>query len=109
VPARDVQTILGHTRISTTLEIYTPTSQPAVTHSPGYMDCLTRVRIDPLLQTTATNGSATILDQGVCLVELGTRYSNRADLRGNQFAGGVSRGSLYEKQWYPDGCVSVSG
>ena len=29
VPARDAQTILGHTRISTTLEIYTDTSDPA--------------------------------------------------------------------------------
>jgi integrase len=29
VPARDAQTILGHTRISTTLEIYTDTGDPA--------------------------------------------------------------------------------
>jgi integrase len=29
VPARDAQTILGHTRISTTLEIYTDTDEPA--------------------------------------------------------------------------------
>jgi integrase len=29
VPARDAQTILGHTRISTTLEIYTHTDEPA--------------------------------------------------------------------------------
>ena len=29
VPARDAQTILGHTRISTTLEIYTDTDGPA--------------------------------------------------------------------------------
>ena len=29
VPARDAQTILGHTRISTTLEIYTNTDEPA--------------------------------------------------------------------------------
>jgi integrase len=28
-PARDAQTILGHTRISTTLEIYTDTDEPA--------------------------------------------------------------------------------
>jgi integrase len=29
VPARDAQTILGHTRISTTLEIYTDTDEEA--------------------------------------------------------------------------------
>lgn len=29
VPARDAQTILGHTRISTTLEIYTNTDEEA--------------------------------------------------------------------------------
>ncbi len=29
VPARDAQTILGHTRISTTLEIYTDTDEAA--------------------------------------------------------------------------------
>jgi integrase len=29
VPARDAQTILGHTRISTTMEIYTQTDDPA--------------------------------------------------------------------------------
>ena len=29
VPARDAQTILGHTRISTTLEIYTDTDEQA--------------------------------------------------------------------------------
>jgi integrase len=29
VPVRDAQTILGHTRISTTLEIYTLTDEPA--------------------------------------------------------------------------------
>jgi hypothetical protein len=29
VPARDAQTILGHTRISTTLQIYTDTGDPA--------------------------------------------------------------------------------
>lgn len=29
VPARDAQTILGHTRISTTLEIYTDTNDDA--------------------------------------------------------------------------------
>ena len=29
VPARDAQAILGHTRISTTLEIYTATGDPA--------------------------------------------------------------------------------
>ena len=29
MPARDAQTILGHTRISTTLEIYTDTDEVA--------------------------------------------------------------------------------
>ena len=29
MPARDAQTILGHTRISTTLEIYTDTDEQA--------------------------------------------------------------------------------
>ena len=29
VPARDAQTILGHTRVSTTLEIYTDTDEEA--------------------------------------------------------------------------------
>jgi integrase len=38
VPARDAQTILGHTRISTTLEIYTDTDEQA------RRDALTRLR-----------------------------------------------------------------
>jgi integrase len=38
VPARDAQTILGHTRISTTLEIYTDTDEEA------RRDALTRLQ-----------------------------------------------------------------
>ena len=38
VPARDAQTILGHTRISTTLEIYTDTDEQA------RRDALTRLQ-----------------------------------------------------------------
>jgi integrase len=38
VPARDAQTILGHTRIGTTLEIYTDTDEQA------RRDTLTRLR-----------------------------------------------------------------
>jgi site-specific recombinase XerD len=43
VPARDAQTILGHTRISTTLEIYTDTDEEA------RRDALTRLHelLDP--------------------------------------------------------------
>jgi len=63
VPARDAQTILGHTRISTTLEIYTDTGDPA--RSPGCMACSTRPRTDPLLQTIATVGRFAILGEGV--------------------------------------------
>jgi integrase len=37
-PARDAQTILGHTRISTTLEIYTDTDEQA------RRDALTRLQ-----------------------------------------------------------------
>ena len=54
MPARDVQTILGHTRISTTLEIYTDTADEAK------RDALTRLHgmfSDVQHAPTATEGS----------------------------------------------------
>ena len=42
VPAREAQTVLGHTRVSTTLEIYTDTDEQArrlaLTRLPGLLD-----------------------------------------------------------------------
>ncbi len=66
VPVRGAQTILGHTRVSTTLEIYTDTDEQA------RHDALTRLHgllqpdeADPLLQAVATNGLSMILNQAV--------------------------------------------
>src|SRR5262245_44469720 len=42
-----------------------PEFRPAATHSPGYMGCSTKARTDLLLQTTAANELATILNWGV--------------------------------------------
>jgi len=45
VPARDAQTILGHTRISTTLESYTDIGDPALREGfPGCMGLLDEAR-----------------------------------------------------------------
>jgi integrase len=57
VPARDAQAILGHTRISTTLEIYTDTADEGrATRSPGSMACSISMGVstDLLLQKAAT-------------------------------------------------------
>ena len=66
VPARDAQTILGHSRVSTTLEIYTDVGEPpGATRSPGCMACSTSAKADSLLQAMATTGPPAILDYGV--------------------------------------------
>jgi hypothetical protein len=65
VPARDVQTILGHTRISTTLEIYTDT------HEAARRDALTRLH--DLLDDSRTRPAATGSSYSRAVPDLGNR------------------------------------
>lgn len=69
VPARDAQTILGHTRISTTLEIYTDTGDPA------QRDALSRLHglLDEAHDRSVATGNG--YSRGVC--DLGRRRSPR--------------------------------
>ena len=66
VPARDIQIILGHTMISTTLEIYTDVDEQAkrdaLTQLHGLLD---QGETEPLLQTVATEAVSAILETGV--------------------------------------------
>jgi integrase len=66
VPARDAQAILGHTRISTTLEIYTDTGDEAKRDAPTRPhDLLTTPSSHLLLQKTATNRAQAIRSDDV--------------------------------------------